>query len=628
MGVRYLTKLRIKMVSDSISEQVVQQTEQSSKEKSNRLKFNAVIRAFLANISIALIKLISWYFTKSSAMFAEAVHSAVDSFNSVCLMVGLKRGSRPADGVHPFGHGLETNIWTIIACILMFFGSAVSLLSSYNKLVHNDYEEVMIMINNYEILAVILISSILFESWAVNSAVNAVLDESKVKHINPVIDFFKSMKYVHKISTPTTKFVWYEDVVALTGVVVAFIAVSISKFFLPQNLAHIPDGIASGIIALMLLFLAGYMLKNNVNLLTGLSAEPQVEEVIKQIAENLHCVSCVKELKTMNMGTSGLIVNIKIEVDPEIQVKEADDIAEMVERKIREHFNNISHVSVEIDSNDAEENWENKFDKLIEEGEKIEVFDDKEADMLSNFYSFSQTVVKEIMIPRPKVVFINAEDNLDSLIDLIIEKGHTRIPIYEDTVDNVIGVINAKDALRALRDKANEQEGFEIKSLAREIMIIPENKFISDLLNDFTSTKNQIAAVVDEHGGIAGIVTVEDIIEEIVGEIYDEFDEAPTPELIKIDEYTLNVSSQMDIEDINEKYDLDIPNEDFQTIGGHVFGLLGREPEVGDKVEDRNLSFEVIELDGIRISRVIMKKDTPFIDKEDQEEIVEEDEAL
>ena len=616
------------MVSDSISEQNIQQTEKSSKEKSNRLKFNAVIRAFLANISIALIKLISWYFTKSSAMFAEAVHSAVDSFNSVCLMVGLKRGSRPADGVHPFGHGLETNIWTIIACILMFFGSAVSLLSSYNKLVHNDYEEVMIMINNYEILAVILISSILFESWAVNSAVNAVLDESKVKHINPVIDFFKSMKYVHKISTPTTKFVWYEDVVALTGVVVAFIAVSISKFFLPENLAHIPDGIASGIIALMLLFLAGYMLKNNVNLLTGLSAEPQVEEVIKQIAENLHCVSCVKELKTMNMGTSGLIVNIKIEVDPEMQVKEADDITEMVERKIREHFNNISHVSVEIDSNDAEENWENKFDKLIEEGEKIEVFDDKEADMLSNFYSFSQTVVKEIMIPRPKVVFIDAEETLDTLIDIIIEKGHTRIPIYEDTVDNVIGMINAKDALKALRDKANEQAGFEIKSLAREIMIIPENKFISDLLNDFTSTKNQIAAVVDEHGGIAGIVTVEDIIEEIVGEIYDEFDEAPTPELIKIDDYTLNVSSQMDIEDINEKYDLDIPNEDFQTIGGHVFGLLGREPEVGDKVEDRNLSFEVIELDGIRISRVIMKKDTPFIDKEEQEEIVEEDETL
>lgn len=617
------------MTSDSVStpQEIDIVEAESEKKQAINLKFRAVVRAFLANIFITLIKLASWYFTKSSAMFAEAVHSGVDSFNSICLMVGLKRGSRPADGVHPFGHGLETNVWTIVACILMFFGAAVSLLSAYNKIFINTHG-VDELLNHYGVLAIILIASICFESWAVNSAVNAVIDEANVKHVNPFVDFIKSIKYVHKINTPTTKYVWYEDVVALTGVIVAFIAVSISKYLLPESLAHIPDGIASGIIALMLLFLAGYMLKNNVNLLTGLSAEPQVEEVIKQIAENLHCVSCVKELKTMNMGTSGLIVNIKIEVDPEIQVKEADDISEMVERKIRERFKNISHISVEIDSNDAEENWEDKFDKIIQEGEKIDVFDDKEADMLSNFYSFSQTVVKEIMVPRTKVVFVDAEDNLDTLVDLIIDSGHTRIPIYEDTVDNIIGVINAKDALKALRDKTYEKEGFEMKSLAREIMIIPENKFISDLLSDFISKKNQIAAVVDEHGGIAGIVTVEDIIEEIVGEIYDEFDEAPTPELIKIDDNTLNVSSQMDIEDINERYDLDIPNEDFQTIGGYVFGLLGREPEIGDKVEDRNLTFEVIELDGIRISRVIMRKDTPFVDKEEQAEIVEEDETL
>ena len=617
------------MTSDSVStpQEIDIVEAESEKKQAINLKFRAVVRAFLANIFITLIKLASWYFTKSSAMFAEAVHSGVDSFNSICLMVGLKRGSRPADGVHPFGHGLETNVWTIVACILMFFGAAVSLLSAYNKIFINTHG-VDELLNHYGVLAIILIASICFESWAVNSAVNAVIDEANVKHVNPFVDFIKSIKYVHKINTPTTKYVWYEDVVALTGVIVAFIAVSISKYLLPESLAHIPDGIASGIIALMLLFLAGYMLKNNVNLLTGLSAEPQVEEVIKQIAENLHCVSCVKELKTMNMGTSGLIVNIKIEVDPEIQVKEADDISEMVERKIRERFKNISHISVEIDSNDAEENWEDKFDKIIQEGEKIDVFDDKEADMLSNFYSFSQTVVKEIMVPRTKVVFVDAEDNLDTLVDLIIDSGHTRIPIYEDTVDNIIGVINAKDALKALRDKTYKKEGFEIKSLAREIMIIPENKFISDLLSDFISKKNQIAAVIDEHGGIAGIVTLEDIIEEIVGEIYDEFDEAPTPELIKNDDNTLNVSSQMNIEDINERYDLDIPNEDFQTIGGYVFGLLGREPEIGDKVEDRNLSFEVIELDGIRISRVIMRKDTPFVDKEEQDEIVEEDETL
>lgn len=611
------------MTSDSSSAVKNETIEPTGENKNINLKFGAVVRAFLANLFITLIKLFSWYITKSSAMFAEAVHSGVDSFNSICLMVGLKRGSRPADGVHPFGHGLETNIWTIIACILMFCGAFVSLISSYNKLTSPDTD----FIQHYHLLAIILILSICSETWAVTSAVKAVLNEAGKEHINPFVDFFKSMKYVHKINTPTTKYVWYEDVVALLGVVIAFIAVSISKFMFPEY-AHIPDGIASGIIALLLLFLAGYMLKNNVNLLTGLSAQPDVEEVIKQIAENLHCVSCVKELKTMNMGTSGIIVNIKIEVDPEIQVKEADDISEMVERKIREHIKNISHVSVEIDTNDEEENWENKFDKIIQEGEKIDVIDDKEANMLSNFYSFAQTVVKEIMVPRPKVVFVDAEDNLDTLIDLIIDSGHTRIPIYEDTVDNIIGVINAKDALKALRDKTYEQDGFEIKSLAREILIIPENKFISDLLSDFTSTKNQIAAVVDEHGGIEGIVTVEDIIEEIVGEIYDEFDEPPTPELIRIDDNTLNVSSQMDIDDINEKFDLDIPNEDFQTIGGYVFGLLGREPELGDKVEDRNLHFEVIELDGIRISRVIMKKDTPFVDKTEQPEESTDNEEL
>lgn len=611
-------------MTDSISEQQNKGIENVTDNKDGiKPKFRAVVRAFIANVFITLIKFGSWYFTKSSAMFAEAVHSGVDSFNSICLMVGLKRGSRQADRIHPFGHGLETNVWTIVACILMFIGSMVSLLSAYNKIANNNPAEILELLNHYEALAVILILSICFESWAVNSAVHAVLAESDIEKKNPLIDFIKSIKYVHKINTPTTKYVWYEDVVALTGVIVAFIAVSVSKYMLPQSLAHIPDGIASGIIALMLLFLAGYMLKNNVNLLTGLSAEPQVEEVIKQIAENLHCVSCVKELKTMNMGTSGLIVNIKIEVDPDMQVKEADDITEMVERKIREHFNNISHVSVEIDSNDEEENWEDKFDKIIQEGEKIEVIDDKEANMLSNFYSFAQTVVKEIMIPRPKVIFVDTEDNFETLIDLIIESGHTRIPVYEGTVDNIIGVINAKDALKALRDKTYEQDGFEIKSMVRDILIIPENKFISDLLSDFTSSKSQIAAVVDEHGGIAGIVTVEDILEEIVGEIYDEFDEAPVPEIIKIDDNTLNISSQMDIDDINKRFDLDIPNEDFQTIGGYVFGLLGREPEIGDKAEDRNLLFEVTELDGIRISRVIMKKDTPFVDND---EIIEEEE--
>ena len=160
----------------------------------------------------------------------------------------------------------------------------------------------------------------------------------------------------------------------------------------------------------------------------------------------------------------------------------------------------------------------------------------------------------------------------------------------------------------------NIDENFSIESLAREILIVPENKFISDLLSDLTSSKNQIAAVVDEHGGIAGIVTIEDIIEEIVGEIYDEFDKVETPEVVRIDDNTLNVSCKMDIEDINKRFDLDIPNEDFQTLGGYVFGLLGREPELNDVIEDKNITYTILEIDGRRISRIKMFRETPFVD--------------
>ena len=239
--------------------------------------------------------------------------------------------------------------------------------------------------------------------------------------------------------------------------------------------------------------------------------------------------------------------------------------------------------------------------------------------MLSNFLAFANAVVKEIMIPRTEIVFVNAQSSIEELADIIISSGHTRIPIYEENIDNIVGVINAKDVLKVIKNN-NIKEDFEIKSLARDLLIVPENKFISDLLSDLTSSKNQIAAVLDEHGGIVGIVTIEDIIEEIVGEIYDEFDKVETPEIVAVDEYTLNVSSKTSIDDINERFDQDIPNEDFQTIGGYVFGLLGREPELNDVVEDKNITYKILELDGIKIQRILMQKKTPFVDSEKVQE--------
>ncbi len=587
------------------------------KEKVDNSKFMAVIKALAANVGIALVKLICFFFSSSSAMLAEAIHSGVDSFNSICLLVGIKRGSRPADNAHPFGYGLEANIWAMFAAILMLGGTFVALYHGFEKLIKAQSVDDLLL--HYNAIAIALMFSIMFEAWAVVSASKAVLHEVGIEEKNPFKEFFRSIKYIGHIKSPTTKFVWYEDTAAFSGVVVAFIALTMAKFVMPYELAYIPDAVASIIIGTILFILALYLLKNNVNSLTVQSAEPDVEDKIRQVASTIHGITGVIELKTIDLGSSGLIINMTIEVDPETQMKDADDIADMLERKIKKVIKNITHITIELQAHDVEDNWEEKFKKLIKEGEKNEIIDNHEANMLQNFFGFANTVVKEIMVPRTEIFMINVESNINELADLIINSGHTRIPVYRDNVDNIIGVINAKDVLKVIKNN-HVDENFSIEVLSRELLIVPENKFISDLLSDFTSSKNQIAAVVDEHGGVAGIVTIEDILEEIVGEIYDEFDKIETPEVVKIDEHTLNVSCKMDIEDINKRFDLDIPNEDFQTIGGYVFGLLGREPELNDVIEDKNITYTILEIDGRRISRIKMYRETPFVDVIEAEE--------
>lgn len=577
-------------------------------------KLRAVIRAFIANIGIALVKFVCFFFSKSSAMLAEAIHSLVDSFNSICLMIGIKRGSRPADSEHPFGYGLEANVWAMFASLLMLAGTFVAIYHGFDKLIYcHDTTD---LLNNFNYIATALVLSLCFEAWAVLSATNAVVTELQICEKSIIKKFFISLKNIRRVQSPTTKFVWYEDTAAFLGVLIALLSLSIAKFVLPKDLAYVPDAVASIIIGVILLCLAIYLLKNNVNSLTVQSAEPRVEEIIRNVASSIHGITNVVELKTMDLGSSGLVINITIEVDPETQVKDADDIAQMLERKIKKHVKNAKHVTIELEAHDEEDNWEVRFEKLIKEGKKIEAIDSHEATILSNFFSFAKAIAKEVMVPRTEIIFIEAKSTIFELADVIIQSGHTRIPIYEDNIDNIIGVINAKDVLKAIKNN-NVDDNFSIKTLARDILMVPENKFISDLLSDLTSTKNQIAAVIDEHGGISGIITIEDIIEEIVGEIYDEFDKIETPEIVQLDDYTLDVSSKACIDDINEKYDQDIPNEDFQTIGGYVFGLLGREPENNDVVEDKNITYTILGVDGIKITRIKMQKKTPFTERND-----------
>ena len=583
-------------------------------------KLKAVLRAFAANIAIALVKFICFLFTKSSALLAEAIHSSVDSFNSICLMVGIKRGSRPADSEHPFGYGLEANIWAMFASLLMLAGTFIAIFNGFDKLLNQ--RDILDLLKNYNYVALALFVSMCFEAWAVNSATSAVIEELQIIEKNIFKRYIISFKNIRRIQSPTTKFVWWEDTSALFGVFVALGSITLAKF-IPAQFAYIPDAVASILIGIILFSLAIFLLKNNVNSLTVQSAQPRTEEIIRNVASTIHGITQVTELKTMDLGTSGLIINMTIEVDPETQMKDADDIAQMLERKIKKYVKNVNHVAIELVAHDEEDNWEEKLDKLIEEGKKIGAIDNHEATMLSNFFSFANAVVKEIMIPRTEVIFTDSTKSIFEIADTIIESGHTRIPVYEENVDNIIGIVNAKDVLKEIK---NGNTDITIKSLLRDVLIVPENKFISDLLSDFTSSKNQIAVVLDEHGGISGIVTIEDIIEEIVGEIYDEFDEVETPEIVKIDEYTLNVSSKMNIEDFNEKYDQDIPNEDFQTIGGYVFGLLGREPELNDVVEDKNMTYTITEVEGVKIQRIKIQKNTPFVNQEEiQEENKEDD---
>ena len=166
--------------------------------------------------------------------------------------------------------------------------------------------------------------------------------------------FLKHLNAIRQIKSPTTKFVWYEDTAALTGVIVAFIALTISKYFVEPAYAYIPDAVASIIIGIILFGLAIYLLRYNVNFLTGASAKPDIEEHIKEIAQTTTGISKVIGLKTMDMGHSGLIINLEIEVDPEIQVKDADDIADKLEAKLKEKIKNISHITIEVQANDYE----------------------------------------------------------------------------------------------------------------------------------------------------------------------------------------------------------------------------------------------------------------------------------
>ncbi|MDR1024619.1 MAG: hemolysin family protein [Treponema sp.] len=230
-------------------------------------------------------------------------------------------------------------------------------------------------------------------------------------------------------------------------------------------------------------------------------------------------------------------------------------------------------------------------------------------EMVRGIADLSDTTVKEVMIPRTDTVFLSVEASRDELLNMIAENEHSRFPVYQDTIDNVIGILHVKDVLRTLV----KNEDFNVKNLLRKPFFVPVSKRIDGLLRELRRRRVHIAVVVDEYGGVSGIVCMEDIIEEIVGDIQDEFDHEPE-DLLKLGEGTWLCDGRMNLEDLSQKIGVELPFESFDTLGGFVFDLFGKIPVRYEKVVYRDHDFIVQNMDGHKINTVkivIHNEETP-----------------
>ncbi len=247
---------------------------------------------------------------------------------------------------------------------------------------------------------------------------------------------------------------------------------------------------------------------------------------------------------------------------------------------------------------------------LIDLGKDEGVLEEEEKEMIRNIFEFGDTTVKEVMVPRVDMACIPSNTKLGSVLYLIKKVGHSRIPVYEGTIDNIIGILYAKDLLAVYEQWYKIKEKFDLKKILRKTYFVPENKKIDDLLDVFQRDRIQIAIVVDEYGGTAGLITMEDVVEEIVGEIIDEYDKE-TKLYEVIDNNTVIADGIISIDKINELLNIEIPENDFETLGGFIYDLMGRVPQKGEKLEYQQLQMTIERVVKNRIKRVkIIKKYT------------------
>ncbi|PJG83516.1 CNNM family magnesium/cobalt transport protein CorC [Caviibacterium pharyngocola] len=236
--------------------------------------------------------------------------------------------------------------------------------------------------------------------------------------------------------------------------------------------------------------------------------------------------------------------------------------------------------------------------EVIRDSEQNELIDQDTREMIEGVMEIAELRVRDIMIPRSQIIFIETEQNLDSCLETIIESAHSRFPVVTDERDNIAGILHAKDLLKFLRSNAEE---FNLLPLLRPAVIVPESKRVDRMLKDFRSERFHMAIVVDEFGAVSGLVTIEDILEQIVGDIEDEFDEEDVADIRQLSRHTYAVRALTDIEDFNQHFNVNFADEEVDTVGGVVMQAFGYLPKRGEEITLENLHFKVTSADSRRI---------------------------
>ncbi|QIW16726.1 magnesium/cobalt efflux protein [Pasteurellaceae bacterium RH1A] len=235
---------------------------------------------------------------------------------------------------------------------------------------------------------------------------------------------------------------------------------------------------------------------------------------------------------------------------------------------------------------------------VIRDSAENALIDDDTKDMIEGVMEISELRVRDIMIPRSQIVFIDADQPLDNCVDVIIESAHSRFPVIRDGKDAIEGILLAKDLLKFLR---SDSEPFDIEAILRPAVIVPESKRVDRMLKEFRSERFHMAVVVDEFGAVSGLVTIEDILEQIVGDIEDEFDEEEIEPIRQLSLHTYAVSALTEIEQFNEVFQTDFADEEVDTVGGLVMQAFGHLPQRGEQIQLEGIDFKVTSADSRRL---------------------------